>query len=105
VVIASGEPWRLTEDDVEAVLKPIWNAKHETADRLRGRIENVFDYAKSKKYRDGDNPAAWKGTGRAQRLAVRRQADGTGDEISAVRQARKCVVLQPLRTGEGADAG
>ena len=51
----------VTADDIEALLEPIWQAKPETAKRVRGRIEAIFDYAKSKGYRDGDNPAAWKG--------------------------------------------
>jgi len=39
----------------------LWNAKNETASRLRGRIESVLDWAKVSKYRDGENPAAWQG--------------------------------------------
>ncbi|MGV7215910.1 tyrosine-type recombinase/integrase [Bradyrhizobium sp. UFLA05-112] len=38
-----------------------WTARTETASRVRGRIENVLDWAKAKKLRDGDNPARWKG--------------------------------------------
>jgi integrase len=47
--------------DVLAVLKPIWQTKPETASRLRGRIERVLNYAKTLGYRDGENPAAWRG--------------------------------------------
>lgn len=43
------------------ILEPIWNNKTETAKRLRGRIENILDWAKVKKFREGDNPARWKG--------------------------------------------
>jgi len=43
------------------VLRPIWKTKTETASRLRGRIENVLDWAKVHGYRDGENPARWKG--------------------------------------------
>lgn len=46
---------------VLAALEPIWHTKTETASRLRGRIEAVLDYAKVRKYRTGDNPAAWRG--------------------------------------------
>ena len=46
---------------IEEVLRPIWNTKNETADRVRQRIGRVLDYAKVKKYRTGDNPAEWKG--------------------------------------------
>src|SRR5262249_33440426 len=43
------------------VLEPIWNAKPETASRIRGRIENVLDWATVAGYRQGDNPARWRG--------------------------------------------
>ena len=43
------------------VLMPIWETKTETATRLRGRIECVLDWATFNKYRQGDNPARWKG--------------------------------------------
>jgi integrase len=43
------------------VLDPIWSEKPETASRLRGRIEAVLDFAKVRGYRDGENPARWKG--------------------------------------------
>jgi integrase len=42
-------------------LEPIWQAKTETASRIRGRIESILDYAKARGYRDGDNPARWRG--------------------------------------------
>jgi integrase len=48
-------------DDVLAVLKPIWTVKAETASRVRGRIEKVLDAAKAKGFRDGENPARWRG--------------------------------------------
>jgi integrase len=47
--------------DVLDVLRPIWQAKPETASRLRGRIERVLNAAKAKGYRTGENPAAWRG--------------------------------------------
>jgi len=43
------------------VLEPIWTTKAETASRLRGRIESVLDWAKARDYRQGDNPARWRG--------------------------------------------
>src|SRR5262249_34567746 len=43
------------------VLEPIWTEKPETASRLRGRIEAVIDWAKARGYRDGENPARWRG--------------------------------------------
>ncbi len=46
---------------VMRVLEPIWREKPETASRLRGRVEAVLDYAKSRGWRAGENPARWKG--------------------------------------------
>lgn len=43
------------------ILEPIWNAKPETASRVRGRIETVLDAAKARGYREGENPARWRG--------------------------------------------
>lgn len=43
------------------VLDPIWSTKTETASRLRGRIEAILDWAKVRGYREGENPARWKG--------------------------------------------
>lgn len=43
------------------ILEPIWVTKTETASRLRGRIESVLDWAKVRGYRDGENPARWRG--------------------------------------------
>jgi integrase len=43
------------------VLEPIWTSKHETARRLRARIESVLDWARARGYRTGENPAQWKG--------------------------------------------
>ena len=46
---------------VLAVLEPIWTKKTETASRLRGRLESVLDWATTRGYRAGLNPARWKG--------------------------------------------
>jgi integrase len=46
---------------VMRVLGPLWTTKPETASRLRGRIEAVLDWAKIHGYREGENPARWKG--------------------------------------------
>lgn len=43
------------------VLEPIWKTKNETANRLRGRLEAVLDWATVRGYRAGNNPARWKG--------------------------------------------
>ncbi len=52
---------KVETDDVLSVLKPIWNAKPETASRVRGRIERVLDAARAQGLRGGENPARWRG--------------------------------------------
>lgn len=47
--------------DILEVLQPLWQRTPETAERLRGRIENVLDAAKAKGLRSGENPARWRG--------------------------------------------
>ena len=42
-------------------LEPIWLTKNETAGRVRGRIESILDWATVRKYREGVNPALWRG--------------------------------------------
>jgi hypothetical protein len=50
--------------DTALVLKaiePIWATKPEMASRVRGRIESILDWAKARGYREGENPARWRG--------------------------------------------
>lgn len=50
--------------DTSAVLdalRPIWATKTETASRLRGRIERVWDAERVGGHAEGDNPARWQG--------------------------------------------
>lgn len=42
-------------------LSPIWTTKTETATRVRGRIEKILDWATTSQYRQGENPARWRG--------------------------------------------
>jgi integrase len=47
--------------EVLSALEPIWLEIPETAARIRNRIEVVLDWAKVKNYREGENPARWRG--------------------------------------------
>jgi integrase len=47
--------------DILGVLNKIWGKIPETASRVRMRMESVLDYAKAQGWREGDNPARWKG--------------------------------------------
>jgi integrase len=46
---------------VMKVLEPIWTKKPETASRVRGRIESILDCARARGFREGENPARWRG--------------------------------------------
>jgi len=82
------------------VIEPLWSAKPETAGRVRGRIEAVLDWAKARGFRDGENPARWRGhlsnllPARSKVRAVKHHAALPYSEIAAF--------LSGLRTREGA---
>lgn len=56
-----GDLWveDIQTEHIRALLEPIWFTKTETADRVRGRIENVMAYAKASKLYAHENPATW----------------------------------------------
>jgi integrase len=76
--------------EVTRVLDPIWKRKPETASRLRGRVERILDWAKVRGYRDGENPARWRGhldkvfPARSQVRRVRHHAAVPIDDVPAV---------------------
>jgi hypothetical protein len=47
----------INTEHVLAVLKPLWVTKPETATQVRGRIEQVLDYARVLGHCEGENPA------------------------------------------------
>ncbi|MGP0089476.1 MAG: tyrosine-type recombinase/integrase [Xanthobacteraceae bacterium] len=51
----------LTTEHVLGALKVLWTTRNPTAKRLQNRIECVLDWAKAKGYRQGENPARWRG--------------------------------------------
>jgi integrase len=102
---------------VMQAIEPIWNEKPETASRVRGRIESVVDWARARGYRQGENPARWRGhlenllPARRRLAAVAHHAalpypetamfmaDLRGEEGIAAR-ALEFLVLTAARTGE-----
>jgi integrase len=46
---------------VMKILEPMWSNKPETASRLRGRMQAILDWATVRGYRQGENPARWRG--------------------------------------------
>ncbi|MCF8151653.1 MAG: tyrosine-type recombinase/integrase [Burkholderiaceae bacterium] len=98
-------------------LEPIWLIKAETATRVRERIERILDWAKARGYRQGDNPAVWKGhldkllPRRSKNVAVRHHPAlpyaEIGEFIKALRaqpgiaaSALEFTILTAARTGE-----
>ena len=99
------------------VLEPIWTAKPETASRLRGRIETILNWARVRGYREGENPARWKGhldhllpakskVRRVQHHAAMAYAELPGfmyalrEQDSVGARAFEFLVLTAARTGE-----
>jgi integrase len=90
---------------VVQVLDPIWAPKPETASRVRGRIEAVLDAATVRGYREGPNPAQWKGNlahllpARAKVRKVAHHAALAFDEIPAflmTLQSREGIAARAL---------
>ena len=52
---------KVTTEDALRVLKPLWQTRPETANRLRGRCERVWDFAKARGHCSGENPFCWRG--------------------------------------------
>ena len=52
---------KLTTEDALRVLDPLWQTRPETANRLRGRCERVWDFAKARGHCSGENPFRWRG--------------------------------------------
>lgn len=47
----------VTVSDVRKALEPIWTPKHETARKLKQRIEGMFDWARAEGFYKSENPA------------------------------------------------
>lgn len=91
----------ITVDDVVKALEKIWDKIPETADRLRLRLAAVFDYAKARGLRTGDNPAEWKGN--LKHLLPKRQALTRGHH-AAVEYKNIPAVMKKLRTSSAVSA-
>lgn len=102
-------------------LEPDWQDKPETMSRVRQRIEAILAWATARKYRQGDNPARWRGhlehmlPKRSKVQAVKHRPALPYSEIGAFMAelrkhnglGAKCLELQILtatRPGEAAGA-
>ncbi|MDR6535585.1 phage integrase central domain-containing protein [Variovorax soli] len=84
------------------VVEPIWKTKTETATRVRGRIEAVLDWAAVRGYREGDNPARWKG--HLEQLLPKPSKVSKVDHHPAVPVDEASAFLEALRRMEGMGA-
>jgi len=102
---------------VMQALEPIWASKSETANRVRGRIESILDWAKARGYRDGENPARQRGhvdhllPARSKMAAVEHHESLPYKDLPAfmvelrqregvVQRALEFTILTATRTGE-----
>jgi integrase len=92
----------VTTSHVMAVLEPIWLVKPETASRLRGRIEVVLNYSRVRGWRDGPNPAMWRGWLQMS-LPARRKVKAVEHHAALPWQAMPAF-MKELRQREGAGA-
>lgn len=84
------------------VLEPIWPTKTETASRLRGRIESVLDWATTSGYRQGENPARWRG--HLDNLLPKPSKVQTVEHLAALPFAQIGSFMAELRKREGLTA-
>lgn len=81
------------------VLEPIWQTKPETASRVRGRIESVLDWATVHRYREGENPARWKG--HLDKIFPARTKVRKVQHYTALPYAQAAAFMKALRAQEG----
>lgn len=98
---------KLPVDDIETtlvmqVIEPIWHDKTETANRLRGRIEAVLDWAAVRGYRKGENPARWKG--HIDKLLPSRSKIQKVKHYAALPYSDLCAFMETLRSRNGISA-
>lgn len=87
---------------VLTVLEPLWSSKTETASRLRARIESVLDWARVRGYREGENPARWRG--HLDKLLPARNKVQKVEHHSALPYAEIGEFMDDLRSRDGMSA-
>jgi len=96
--------------DVTKILDAIWKDKPETANRVRGRIEAVLNWAKARGLRDGENPARWRGhldhiySSVAAAKEAKRARTGSTAHYAALPYERIGEFMAALRAQKGAEA-
>lgn len=80
-------------------LEPIWLTKNETAGRVRGRIESILDWATVHEYREGVNPARWRG--HLDKLLARPSKVQKSEHHKALPYAEICGFVEQLHQQDG----
>jgi integrase len=115
---------KVLEQHVEATKRhpgagTFWDARRESASRVRGRIESILDWATARRLRTGDNPASWKTIGKV--LPARGKIDVVHHDAlpfaempafmtalaahhDVAAQALRFAILTAARTGEALGA-
>ena len=76
-----------------------WNARPETASRVRGRIESILGWATVNGYRSGENPARWKN--HLDKALPRRGKVAAVDHHAALPYSRVPAFMAALRQRQG----
>jgi integrase len=87
---------------VMKILVPLWETTPATASRVRGRIENVLDWATSSKFRTGENPARWKG--HLEHLLARPEGPSEDKRLAALPYTELGAFMAELRQQDGVAA-
>src|SRR5579884_1182827 len=95
---------------VMKAIEPIWTEKPETASRVRGRIESVLDWATASGFRQGDNPARWRGhlanllAPKTKVAKAKRAETGRSEHHAALPYDQIAAFMTKLRVQEGVAA-
>ena len=87
---------------VMKAVERLWTTKTETASRVRGRIESVLDWAAARGYREGENPARWRG--HLENLLPARSKVARVEHHAALPYAEIAAFMAELREQEGVAA-
>ena len=93
----------VTVEHVTAVLDKVWSRHPNTAALLRAQLEQVFNFAKIKGHREGENPARWEDHlkhvfGKTAKLrAAKRKAAGKSEHHAAMDYRKVAAFVGELR--------
>ena len=100
--IDTGMVLDVLQQSVGSAGQTLWLNKTETASRLRGRIESILDWATFRGYRQGNNPARWKGH-LEHELPARNRVQKV-EHHAALPYAEMAAFMAELRLKEGVSA-